>query len=84
MSTQLAPEPIDRVALKIWDSLTVAKLHLDLVRDSESAEDRSVRFDAIGRELETLAFHVRQILASVSRVDMPAPSDLTVHSDMPM
>lgn len=83
MSALLNPNPSDRVALKIWDSLTVTKLQLDLLRRSGIRAGQSARFDVISRELEALAFHVRQLLAHESPDEIVIPTDLSTHSDTP-
>ncbi len=82
MSSLLCPDPSERVALKIWDGLTVAKLQLDLVRRSGVRADQSARFDAIAHELEAVAFHVRQLMAHSIPIELSLPAEATMHSDM--
>ena len=46
----------------ISESMTIASLQLDMVQRSSSIAGISIRFDIIERELDTIAFHVRQLV----------------------
>ncbi len=46
----------------ISESMTIASLQLDMVQRPSSIAGISIRFDIIERELDTIAFHVRQLV----------------------
>jgi hypothetical protein len=77
--TENLRDPSRRVAAEIWGSIDVVKTQLESIREAGTNGDQSTSFDAINRELERLSFHVRQLLAPVTRNE-PLLNGLT-HED---